>query len=202
MKKMVWLAALLVMSVTGNALAQKKKNNWQVDKVRFGIGSTVAFMPFRMQNYYENEDGEYEVEEKPSKVVTALVRGELSVPVYRADTWSVGVKTGVGVGLQGVPQPEGDSESVLVYDFPQFAYYRNYATPVDFSLLLGYKYSHSHFSTHFGLAGVEVKVIENVWLRLYGALNTQDYQQLTRQEAIPAPTHQLREFGLTVLTSF
>lgn len=194
--------ALLLTVLVGNASAQTKKHTWQVDRFRFSTMATYGYLPFNMTTVTESKEerGQYEMQETNASLHNFLIQAEVVIPFYRTSNWSVGSKLGAGAGLQASQELDGLNGNPI-YDFTQFLYYRNYGTAIDFSILAGYKYNKSPFSTHFALGGVEFKAYKNSSVRLYGSLNSHKYYQMFTDGRI-APLIKIREFGVSIVNSF
>ena len=193
--------AFMTAMVGQNGFAQK--SSWQIDKLRVGTGSTFSYLPFKMNSLTESEEepGRYEMKETNAGLSNLLLQAEVVVPFYRTKSWSVGAKVGAALGFQYAPEELEELSGNVIYDFPQYLYYRNYRTLVDFTLLAGYKYTKSPLPTHFALGGVEVQVTQEYSARLYGSLNTYKYYQLYT-DGREAPMITLREFGISIIKSF
>jgi hypothetical protein len=201
LKRTFFLVAFMLTLVGQNGFAQK--SSWQVDKLRVGTGSTFGYLPTKVKALQESEEGtgRYEMQEITTGVGNILLQAEVVVPFYRTPSWSVGAKVGAALGFQYASEEVEELNGAIVYDFPQFLYYRNYKTVIDFTVLAGYKYTKSPLSTHFALGGLELQVTEEYSVRFYASLNSHKYYQLYT-DGREEPMITLREFGISILKSF
>ncbi|QHL88104.1 hypothetical protein GU926_11945 [Nibribacter ruber] len=194
----------MLIAAAASTFAQKR--SWQVDKLRVATGATLGYQPLKVRGIDESVDnpGTYEMKDAEASFTNILLQAEVVLPFYRTDAWSVGARAGAALGLQMVSQGVKGLEDLngsVVYDFPQFLYYRNYQTSFDFTVLAGYKYTKASFSTHFALAGLEVQLMDSYSIRGYGSLNSYQYYLLyTDGREEPALT--IREFGISLMKSF
>jgi hypothetical protein len=119
----------------------------------------------------------YRHKELSGLVLNSIVHLGGNIPLYKNYSWSVGVKLFAGVGLQyGVRNSEGLNS--YVFDFPEYIYYRNYATAFDFSVLLGYKYTRASLPYHLLLAAFDINIDDNNSIRLFSSFSKYTYYEL------------------------
>jgi hypothetical protein len=124
----------------------------------------------------------------------------ITIPFYRTPNWSIGTKLHAGIGfIRSLAAAQGLEG--MIYDFPQFLYYRNYRHKLDYTLLLGYKYTVAALSYQLALGGVEVNIKDDLAIRLYGGLNQYKYYRYYT-DGRTEPAARLREFGITILRDF
>lgn len=206
MKRLI-LVCLVIVGITTAAVAQKSE--WQVDKFGVTYGSTISVVPIELSgimdkgtgwathihNSYVTENPEYGIQDTLSILAGISVNVGLNIPLYRSTNWSVGTKLNAGIGYhENVTAAEGVKG--LIYEFPQFIYYRNYKSKVDYTLLVGYKYTKAPLSYHLPLAAVEVGIRENLAVRLHGSLTSYNYYiQFTDGRTKPAIKY--HDFGIS-----
>ncbi|GAA4309369.1 hypothetical protein GCM10023183_26530 [Nibribacter koreensis] len=192
---------MIIISPIAGSDAMAQKSSWQIDNFRIGTGATYGFQSGTLKEIRasENSPGVYETQESTLKLGNLLINAEAVFPFYMTPSWSVGAKAGASIGLQMVREQTDDFNGGVIYDFPQFLYYRNYQTWLDFTVLAGYKYTNAPLATHFAVSGVEVQVTDRISARLYGSLN--NYKNQIYRNGGEEATVTLREFGFTLIST-
>lgn len=212
MKRLIILC-LLTAAVVTSAVAQgrKQKSEWQVDKLGITYGSTISIVPIKLTGLVDKGTSSYrtinshDVPDKPdysiqdtlSMLAGITLQVGVNVPFYRTSNWSTGAKLYAGAGYhENVTAAEGAKG--FMYDFPQFLYYRNYKGKIDYTLLMGYKYTNAALSYQLALAGVEFELKNRTSVRLHGSLNSYKYyMQFTDGRTKPAV--EFRDFGISFI---
>jgi hypothetical protein len=109
----------------------------------------------------------------------------LNIPFYRNKNWSTGIKLNGGVGYQyGIG---AENFSSIIFDFPQYVYYRNYKKDFDFTILAGYKYTLAPISYGVFLLGFDYNLSNRNAIRFHiSPYRTTYYSQLTNGDIKPA----------------
>ena len=142
----------------------------------------------------------YEHTETKGSMLNIITHVGVSQPFYVNDTWSTGIRLSAGIGYQGnLSNSEGLAS--FVFSLPQYFYYRNYSSSIDFSVLLGYKYTNAALNSHLILLGIEYHIDDDAGLRFYGSLyRYKYYTQYTNGKIEPAI--KIGEFGVVYTYNF
>ncbi len=131
------------------------------------------------------------------KIASPSVSIGFNLPIIKNNNWSAGVNVNVGLcSWIPVSNSEGLSSPINI-DLPQYIYYRNYKNKIDYSLMLGYRYTRSSLPTHHILGAVEVHLRNDVYLRLYSTLNRYTYYSYY-SNGESKPFISFSEIGLTL----
>lgn len=114
-----------------------------------------------------------------------LLHVGLNIPIYRKRNWSTGFKINGGVGYQyGIVAQDFSS---VIFDFPQYVYFRNYKNDFDYTILVGYKQTLAPISTGLFLVGFDFNLSDRTALRFYvSPFRTTYYSKLTNGDLKPA----------------
>lgn len=179
---------------------------WQVsysqnspDGIGFIVSADLGIQPMHLSGQWDVDNissaNVYVYTDTLSIVGYAMGRFGINIPVYKTRNWSAGVKLNCGIGMQGGLKA-ADGIAGFMTDFPQYAYYRNYSTPLDFSVKMGYKYTRGAIHNHLIMAGVEFNVNEEVSIGFYSSLfKYKYYTYFTNGEL--KPSIKISEFGIS-----
>ena len=184
MKKTLFICILLLLG-SSTTFAQKSDKK---DRLRFSLGTSVSILILPMTGQMDVGDGiestvnnqlmpkepVYQVKDTTGILGGLYLHGVLVLPFYQQKSWSTGLKASAGIGRH-TSMRAADGLTSLVYDFPQYLYYRNYASGVDFSVLAGYKYTMAPLSFHMLLGGLEFHLQNQNSIQLYGSLLSNKY---------------------------
>lgn len=124
----------------------------------------------------------------------------VNFPFYKTENWSLGVKLGVGIGFQQGFKSLEDFTSI-VFDFPQYAYFKHNGERMEYSVLLGYKYSYASLPYQLVIAGFEYHFnLENSF-RFYTSFIGNRYYTLYSNGDLK-PAVKTNEFGFVLIHQF
>lgn len=214
MKKNLLICFLMITVIFSAEAQKKKKKEWQSDNFGFTFSQSFGILPIKLSGLMENSYGsstiingqpvkdkpDYAIKDTTGVMTSIAVLGGLNIPFYRTQNWSMGAKLNVGIGyLKNLVAAEGLEG--LMYDFPQFLYYRNYKNKFDYSLLLGYKYTAAALPYQLALGGIEFNINNKGAIRLYSGLNSDKYYRYFT-DGRTEPALWLKEFGITITKWF
>jgi hypothetical protein len=131
------------------------------------------------------------------KLASPSITAGFSLPIIKNNNWSVGVNINAGLG-SWVPISNSDGLlSPINVDLPEYIYYRNYKNKIDYSLMLGYRYTYTVLPTQHILGAVEVCLFDDNYLRLYTTLNRYNYY-VYYSNGESKPVLGFSEIGLTL----
>lgn len=123
-----------------------------------------------------------------------------SVPFYANESWSTGVKASIGLGYQ-INRNAAQGLSSYLINTRSFAYYRNYSTNLDFSILLGHQFTFTALNSHLMMLGLEFGIGEDASIQLYSSLfRYKYYREYTNGTLEPAL--KIGEFGVSYMYQF
>lgn len=127
----------------------------------------------------------YKYVEKRVYGLNPILHVGFNIPIYRNKYWSTGFKINGGVGYQyGIGAQDFSS---VIFDFPQYMYFRNYKHDFDYTILVGYKQTLAPISTGLFLVGFDVNLSDRTAIRFYvSPIRTTYYSQLTNGDLKPA----------------
>lgn len=207
MKNIITICLLAILGFSSQGYAQD-------DEFKIYSGLNVGLLPIKVSGVIDVGEGGSSVSGSsliPTKPVfrwvdtTSLVMNFIghvgaSIPVYKTDNWSLGLKLGAGLGIEkGVRAAEGFY--ALALDFPEFIYYKNYKGRFEYTLMAGYKYTRATLPYHLIMGGFEFDVKDDTHIRLYGSISRYNYYSLFTDGTLE-PSVRIREFGLAYLVSF
>jgi hypothetical protein len=153
-----------------------------------------------IDNNFVPSDPSYRRVDTLAIVFNTIFHLGINVPVYKNGAWSVGVKLNAGIGYQkGIVASEGLTS--MVFDFPQFIYYRNYNNYLDYSILIGYKYTHAALPYHLMLAAFDINLDDMNSFRFYGSLFRYNYYVLYTNGTME-PMARIGEYGISYTYTF
>jgi hypothetical protein len=185
------------------------------DKVTVFADLTLGFSPIKLAGTFDSGLGTvtiidaHAVPEAPELVhgedrtllITPKLHIGLDIPFYSSEHNSFGLKVAVGGGRQFEVPGDPNFLTAYVYDFPQYFYYRNNKHSIDYSIQIGYKYSHTILPSHHILAAFELNLSEASSIKLYSSLfSYKYYTYYTNGRFEPQVT--IPEFGLTYGLNF
>ena len=130
--------------------------------------------------------------------IQATVYGNINIPFFINENWSVGSKLGVGIGMSKSLNEEefGIYDETILFAFPGYLYFRSYHTDLDISFLLGYKYVHTSLPYNMPMGAIEFNFAYSS-LRLYTSILPKkyyiEYTDGSLQESLI-----IHEFGLVL----
>jgi len=213
--KQTLLTCLIFIIVNFYSEAQhKNKKEWQVDKFGFIASGSYGILPIQLSgltdvgskvstmvgSQWVTERPEYAIKDTSALMMNGMVHLGINIPFYRTATWSFGAKVNAGIGFQR-SRKAAEGLNGFVLDFPQFLYFRNYKNKLDYTILLGYKYTYAPLSYQLALGGIDFNLKHNKAIRLYGGLNEYKYYRYFT-DGRTEPAFRLREFGLAYVASF
>lgn len=189
-------------------------NAQEADRFKVMVDATMALLPMRLTGTLDVGDRSEAIIDNKAIVSRPVYRHVdtmalafngiahfgMNIPFYRAENWSIGTKLNLGFGImRGIRAAEGINS--LVFDFPEYLYYRNHGGSVDFSVLLGYKYSLAALPYGLPLLGLDVNLDDQSVIRIYGSPVRYKYYTLyTNGELVPLI--RIAEIGIGYVLSF
>ncbi len=186
---------------------KKTEKPVKVDRFRFHFDMNASATSFRLLGTSDIGNGDvtlidgYPVTKEPVyKYVKKRIFGAnftmhigFNIPFYRTETWSVGVKTNIGVGFQRGILAEDFSS--VIFDLPQYAYYRNYKNKFDYTIFAGYKYTLAPISYGLFIVGFDYNLNKRNAVRVFiSPLRRTYYSKLTNGDL--QPIVRVVEFGV------
>lgn len=173
------------------------------DTRNFFSDATIGYIPILTigsSNVGTESRPVYEHTETKGTMLNFLLHVGVKQPFLIKDSWSAGVRLSVGWGGQG-NMSNAEGLTSYVFDFPEYIYYRNNSSNIDFSVLLGYKYTKAALNSHLLLFGLEYHIDDDRSLRFYGSFyRYKYYTQYTNGRVEPAI--KIGEFGLVYTYNF
>lgn len=189
-------------------------NGQETDKFSVTVDATTALLPMRLTGTLDvGNRSETIIDNKAivshpvyrhvdtlALAYNGIAHVGMNIPFYRAENWSIGTKLSLGLGImRGLRAAEGINS--LVFDFPEYLYYRNYGSSFDFSILLGYKLSVAALPYSLPLLGLDVHIDELSAFRIYGSPVRYKYYTLyTNGELVPLI--RIAEIGVGYVLTF
>lgn len=172
-----------------------------------GIGLIVegsyGLVPIKMS-------GQYNISDTDSKLIyvdkdTLSLSGNImatfgaSYAFYKNKDWCIGAKLEGGIGFI-FPIKAAEGLGGLNLHFPQYIYYRNYSTRIDFTINLGYKYTRMALPYHSMVSKIEVNLGDQISIGLYGTLFSFKYYTLYTNGQLNTAA-KINEFGITLTST-
>jgi len=206
LKKIILLICLFVLQVS-SIRAQR-------DIFTIAAASSVGVVPFRLSgtmdvgngnmtqlgNYIVTSEPVYKHIDSSMYIINIIVHFGLNISILRGENWDAGAKLNIGLGNQFATNGAEGLKSFLL-DFPQYIYYRNFKSNLDFSVLAGYKYTYSVIPYQLLIAAFDFNIDLMNSIRLYGAFTKDRYYTLYTNGNI-VPTITLTEFGIGYTIEF
>jgi hypothetical protein len=123
----------------------------------------------------------------------------VNLPLYRTTNWSIGANLNAGAGRLGSFRAAEGLDSYIL-DFPEFLYYRNYASTIDFSVFAGFKHTRAPLNFTLPIAGFGINE-ENSTFLFYGSLKRDTYYSLYSNGDIHSAV-KIGEFGIMYFSNF
>lgn len=196
MKRGIILTLLLFTLFT--AYAQNK------DTYTWLSGVSIGFLPVNVsgtQNVGDNGSTPiYRYVDTSAVMINLVAHVGASVPFYANESWSTGAKLSIGFGYQN-NRGAAQGLSAFLLNTRSYAYYRNYSSSFDFSILLGHQFTFTALNSHLMILGFEFGVGEDASLRLYSSLfRYKYYREYTN--GILEPALRIGEFGVSYIFNF
>ena len=204
MKREILIGLLVI--VSSSIMAQ--------DSFRWHSGVSIGFLPISISGTQDVGNGNQTVIDNKTfnttpvyehTVTSGLMMNLIAhvgarIPIITSETWSTGVNLNVGVGYQyGLSNTDGLTSYLL--KSPNYVYYRNYSSSLDFSILLGYQFTYTALNSHLMLGGFEYHMDDASSLRFFGSLYRYTYyRQYTNGRIEPAL--KIGEFGMSYIYNF
>jgi hypothetical protein len=153
------------------------------EKVSFFTDFTLGISPVKLAGTFDSGSANYIIidqnavptapklihAEETTLLITPKFHLGLSIPVLTHEHYCIGFKLAVGGGRQFEIPGDPNLLTAYVYDLPQFIYYRNYKTSFDYSIQVGYKYTHTVLSSHLILAAFEINITNVSSIKFYAS---------------------------------
>ncbi len=176
-------------------------NTYSQDEFQWNIDVSLGLVPVKIKEFTNKGSDDkpvWKLEEWQSYMGNSLVHFGTHIPIYKNRSWSIGSELNIGIGIQQrLDNHEGNNDGLklITFDFPQYLYYRNYSTSVDFAILFGGKYTFSVYSYWLPLAAVQFRLGDLGFLRFYGSLKSYKYYNYFTNGTLE-PTWTIREYGI------
>jgi hypothetical protein len=207
MKEMRFLIiTLLIITIKYSGNATDSLNYKKRDRFRVHLDFSTSSTSFKLMGTSDVGSGnlktidnrelisepKYKYREKRIFTLNINTHLGLNIPFYRCKNWSTGIKSSFGLGYQyGIL---ASNFSSVIFDLPQYAYYRNYKSDLDYTLFAGYKFTLAPVSYGLFIIGVDYNLDERNALRFFfSPYRRTYYSQLTNGDL--KPTIRVIEFG-------
>lgn len=185
------------------------------NKVSFFADFTLGISPVKLAGTFDSGLGTVTVIDAYAvPVAPELIHGEeitllitpkihigMEIPFYTHEHLSFGIKLAVGGGRQFEVPGDPNFLTAYVYDFPQYIYFRNNKNSFDYSIQVGYKYTHTILPSHLILAAFEINLNEASSIKLYASPFSYKYY-IYYTNGRYEPQVKIPEFGLTFGMNF
>lgn len=209
MKKGITICLLLIIGSIQGMAQQKLK----FDRPRFAVSATASVLVLPMSAFIDVNEGtavvdgnlipsdpKYQVRDTTGYIFGLYAHGVFILPLYQKQNWSIGIEANAGLGKHTSLRAAEGLHSVVL-DFPQFMYYRNHASSVDYAVLAGYKYTLGPLPLHMLLVGFELHRDNDHIIRIYGSVLSNKYYRYYTHGVIEEALRS-REVGATYVTFF
>jgi hypothetical protein len=214
MKRKQTFLFFLLLFIVGLCSGQRKGTYYSSDKFSFFIGTSMGVLPMKITGTDDLGDEEYSTTTLRRTDTPVFKRVDtlglalnfifhcgLNIPFYRNENFSVGTKLGIGIGRQYSIRATQGFSSYLLFEYPQYLYYRNYKSDVDFSIMAGYKYSNGTLPYHLFLLAFDFYLNRKVNFHFYGSPFSYNYYSLFTNGELK-PEICIREFGISCNYNF
>lgn len=184
------------------------------DKFGVLVDLSIGFVPMKLQGTSEVSSNGiaqingHDVANNPVyeyKVIRTVMLNSsthlsLNLPLHKTENWSLGLKIGAGIGSQKGFNSVEDLTSII-FDFPQYAYFKHNGDQLEYSILLGYKYAFASLPYQLVIAGFEYHFNLENSLRFYTSfIGNRYYNQYSNGDLKPAIKS--NEFGFVLIHKF